>query len=83
MQIFGVTGEALGTIGVEEEEHQQEPVWKKILAGKPSVSVRKGIAWVSECFVSEVRVTHRCLDVWWEESICSRWALMFSLPTEV
>ena len=48
MQIFGVTGEALGTIGAGEVERKQEPEWKAILAGKPSVSVRKGIAWVSE-----------------------------------
>jgi hypothetical protein len=45
MQIFGVTGESLGTIGAKGED-RQEPQWKRILNAKPSVSIRKGIAWV-------------------------------------
>ncbi|ERF76704.1 hypothetical protein EPUS_02243 [Endocarpon pusillum Z07020] len=48
MQIFGVTGESLGRIGTEakqEREQAPEPEWKGILVAKPSVSVRKGIAW--------------------------------------
>ena len=45
MQMFGVTGECLGTIG-PEGERKQEPEWKHVLDAKPSVSVRKGIAWV-------------------------------------
>jgi hypothetical protein len=45
MQIFGVTGESLGTIGAKAED-RQEPQWKRILNAKPSVSIRKGIAWV-------------------------------------
>jgi hypothetical protein len=49
MQIFGVTGESLGAIGAEEHQHnkQREPGSREILAAQPSVSVRKGIAWVS------------------------------------
>jgi hypothetical protein len=51
MQIFGVTGESLGTIGVREEpkktEPEPEPEWKRMLDARPSVSVRRGIAWVS------------------------------------
>jgi hypothetical protein len=46
MQIFGVTGESLGTIG-SPAEAKEEPEWKKLLTGKPSVSVRRGIARVS------------------------------------
>ncbi len=50
MQIFGVTGEALGSIGTQPESEQVpalEPEWKRLLVAKPSVSLRKGIAWVS------------------------------------
>ncbi len=54
MQIFGVTGESLGSIGTKPEpEPEPEPVpalqpeWKRLLVAKPSVSLRKGIAWVS------------------------------------
>ncbi|KAF7502638.1 hypothetical protein GJ744_005413 [Endocarpon pusillum] len=55
MQIFGVTGEWLGRMGNTEAEQERErereqapepePEWKGILLAKPSVSVRKGIAW--------------------------------------
>jgi len=48
MQMFGVTGEALGTIGVKAEQQEREPEWKKLLNAKPSVSIRKGIARVCE-----------------------------------
>lgn len=44
MQMFGVTGEALGTIGVRAEQQEREPEWKKLLNAKPSVSIRRGIA---------------------------------------
>jgi hypothetical protein len=46
MQMFGVTGESLGTIGAQAEVKEQ-PQWQRLLTAKPSVSVRKGIAWVS------------------------------------
>jgi hypothetical protein len=68
MQIFGVTGESLGTIG-SPAEAKEEPEWKKLLTGKPSVSVRRGIARVSRqelCLdtadmFSFVRITLPCL----------------------
>lgn len=44
-----MTGEKLGTIGQVEGKGQMEhvPRWKKEFLAKPSISVRKGIAWVS------------------------------------
>ena len=47
MEIYGMTGERLGPIGSEGQE--PEPEWKRILLSRPSVSVRRGIAWV--CYV--------------------------------
>lgn len=57
MEIYGMTGERLGKIGVKyetaEEKHEARqgeddlPQWKKDFLSKPSISVRKGIAWVS------------------------------------
>ncbi|KIY00543.1 uncharacterized protein Z520_03206 [Fonsecaea multimorphosa CBS 102226] len=50
MEIYGMLGERLGTIGeVKKEEDKAEgaefPQWKKDLLRKPSISIRKGIAW--------------------------------------
>lgn len=45
-----MTGERLGTIGQVEGERAKQanlPQWKKEFLEKPSISVRKGIAWVS------------------------------------
>ena len=44
MEMFGLGGERLGKIGTSQEE--EVPEWKKTLLSKPSVSKRKGIAWV-------------------------------------
>lgn len=43
-----MTGERLGVIGTKESDSEGDvPQWKKDFLSKPSVSVRKGIAWVS------------------------------------
>ena len=47
MKIYGVTGESLGEIGEQAvQQDEEQPEWKRILASTPSVSIRKGIAWV-------------------------------------
>ncbi|OAL39354.1 hypothetical protein AYO20_01224 [Fonsecaea nubica] len=47
MEIFGMLGERLGTIGKVEKKVEEAvlPRWKKDFLQKPSISVRKGIAW--------------------------------------
>ncbi|KIW91868.1 uncharacterized protein Z519_07838 [Cladophialophora bantiana CBS 173.52] len=51
MEIYGMLGERLGTIGKAEKraedkaEETELPQWKKDLLQKPSISVRRGIAW--------------------------------------
>ncbi|KIW32889.1 uncharacterized protein PV07_04402 [Cladophialophora immunda] len=51
MEIYGMLGEKLGTIGKPEKKAEDGaaearlPQWKKDLLQKPSISVRKGIAW--------------------------------------
>jgi hypothetical protein len=50
MEIYGMTGERLGEIGIRYQKSLQEqdlPQWKKDFMSKPSVSIRDGIAWVS------------------------------------
>jgi len=48
MQMYGMSGERLGVIGQEPEGLPGKlPAWKQGFLAKPSVSVRKGIAWVS------------------------------------
>ena len=47
MEMYGMTGERLGTIGQLQPAAAELPGWKKEFLQKPSVSVRKGIAWVS------------------------------------
>lgn len=47
MEIYGMTGERLGAIGQARGKKQKEiPEWKKNFLQKPSLSIRKGIAWV-------------------------------------
>ncbi|OAP59928.1 hypothetical protein AYL99_04930 [Fonsecaea erecta] len=50
MEIFGMLGERLGIIGTADKakdkaEGAELPHWKKQFLQKPSISVRKGIAW--------------------------------------
>ncbi|KIX02397.1 uncharacterized protein Z518_08338 [Rhinocladiella mackenziei CBS 650.93] len=48
MDFYGMTGEKLGTIGQVEGKSPRQgnlPQWKKDFLEKPSVSIRKGIAW--------------------------------------
>ncbi|EXJ81028.1 hypothetical protein A1O3_07316 [Capronia epimyces CBS 606.96] len=48
MEFYGMTGEKLGTIGQVEEKGAKGadlPRWKKAFLEKPSISIRKGIAW--------------------------------------
>ncbi|KAK4943015.1 hypothetical protein LTR10_017400 [Elasticomyces elasticus] len=45
MEIYGMTGEKLGTIGNVQRKDQKLPQWKKDFLKKPSISVREGIAW--------------------------------------
>ncbi|KAK5213664.1 hypothetical protein LTR41_001244 [Exophiala xenobiotica] len=48
MEFYGMTGEKLGVIGQidsSKSKFDDLPQWKKDLLQKPSVSVRKGIAW--------------------------------------
>lgn len=48
MQMYGMSGERLGTIGQEPEGLSWKlPAWKQDFLAKPSVSIRRGIAWVS------------------------------------
>jgi hypothetical protein len=50
MEMYGVTGEKLGVIGKSIEtapKASELPQWKKDFLEKPSISVRRGIAWVS------------------------------------
>jgi hypothetical protein len=49
MEMYGMTGERLGTIGSPQQEGGNDnlPQWKRELLSKPSISVRRGIAWVS------------------------------------
>lgn len=51
MQMYGMTGEPLGKIG-QEPETSTLPAWKQEFLSKPSVSIRKGIAWVSDSSTS-------------------------------
>ena len=44
MQMYGMSGELLGPIGVSKDNDL--PGWKKDILSKPSVSIRKGLAWV-------------------------------------
>ena len=49
MEFYGMTGEKLGVIGqidATTSKFDDLPQWKKDLLQKPSISVRKGIAWV-------------------------------------
>ncbi len=49
MEFYGMTGEKLGVIGQidgTKSKFDDLPQWKKDLLQKPSISVRKGIAWV-------------------------------------
>ncbi|KAK5467295.1 hypothetical protein LTS15_000267 [Exophiala xenobiotica] len=48
MEFYGMTGEKLGVIGqidASKSKFDDLPQWKKDLLRKPSISVRKGIAW--------------------------------------
>lgn len=46
MEIYGMTGERLGVIGTEDSKSEKRlPQWKQDFLSKPSVSVRRGIAW--------------------------------------
>ncbi|RMZ83339.1 hypothetical protein DV737_g1674, partial [Chaetothyriales sp. CBS 132003] len=50
MEMFGMTGERLGTIGAVEKSREDEaeaalPQWQREFLSKPSVSIRQGIAW--------------------------------------
>ncbi|KAJ9607783.1 hypothetical protein H2200_007862 [Cladophialophora chaetospira] len=50
MEIYGMLGEKLGTIGKSTQDDKQQeveslPQWKKDFLQKPSISVRNGIAW--------------------------------------
>lgn len=48
MQMYGMSGERLGVIGQEPQGLPWKlPAWKQDFLAKPSVSVRRGIAWVS------------------------------------
>lgn len=59
MEIYGMTGEKLGTIGqvdkgkkdanadVDAVQDAHLPQWKRDFLQKPSISTRRGIAWVS------------------------------------
>jgi hypothetical protein len=48
MEFYGMSGERLGKIGPAEADAADElPQWKRDLLHKPSMSVRKGIAYVS------------------------------------
>ena len=56
MEFYGMSGERLGTIGQPKPPSPPPPLpattavlpqWKKDFLQKPSISVRKGIAWVS------------------------------------
>jgi hypothetical protein len=49
MEMYGMTGERLGTIGQSENEEPTE--WEQALSSKPSISVRKGYAAVSQSCV--------------------------------
>ncbi|EXJ90575.1 hypothetical protein A1O1_03678 [Capronia coronata CBS 617.96] len=44
MEFYGMTGEKLGTIG-QVGTMTELPRWKKAFLEKPSISIRKGIAW--------------------------------------
>lgn len=52
MEIYGMLGERLGMIGKAEThdkavpEGRSTPDWQKDFLQKPSISTRKGIAWV-------------------------------------
>ncbi len=60
MQIFGATGEPLGSIGTtkpdtkpdtkpepeQAPEPEPAPAQRLLLTAKPSVSLRRGVAWV-------------------------------------
>ena len=52
MEMYGMTGERLGTIGVAEPRRSEDhlPQWKREFLSKPSISTRRGIAWVSPSF---------------------------------
>lgn len=55
MEIYGMTGEKLGVIGQVQAETQQQsdlPQWKLDFLRRPSISVRKSIAWVSFFYTS-------------------------------
>lgn len=52
-----MTGEKLGTIGQVSEQSTELPQWKKSFLKKPSISTRKGVAWVRS------RPNQVCLDV--------------------
>ena len=49
MEMYGMSGERLGLIGLESpaEASAKLPKWKQDFLLKPSVSIRRGIAWVS------------------------------------
>jgi len=48
MQMYGMSGERLGAIGQEPEGLLGKlPAWKQDFLAKPSVSIRRAIAWVS------------------------------------
>jgi hypothetical protein len=53
MEMYGMLGERLGTIGGPEDrgdgkaEELDMPQWKTDFLQKPSISTRNGIAWVS------------------------------------
>jgi hypothetical protein len=48
MEIYGMLGERLGPIGAPKEDSSSLPRWKKEFLQKPSISIRKGIAWVCD-----------------------------------
>ena len=47
MQMYGMSGEKLGPIGPKADVEAKSSSWKEDFLSKPSVSIRKGIAWVS------------------------------------